>query len=177
MRKLRNTLRLGLFITGITLQFASFGVSQVEQAPWVLNIVSPKSVSGMAGVVILTTEKPLEQNDKGFREISDIVKTRLKKFNPNKDWDKVDVIRYVTEGKKSITGLGIDLVSVSVRVFFSNNKESKIGTDDLAADFEKMRKRSIFHWSLGLLIVGVGIVQIPLFFIQSESGEKDKQKQ
>jgi hypothetical protein len=169
---MRNIVRLGLFCFGVLLQFTSFWVAQVEQAGWVLNIVSPKSVRGMAGVRILATETPLEQNDQGFREISDIVKMRFRELYPNENWDNVDVMKCLPEGKQTITGMGINLGGVGVRFLLSNGKDGKLRTDHLRSEFEKMRKWDVFCWSLGLLIVGIVVVQVPLFLIESGARAK-----
>ncbi len=167
MRKLRNAFRILLFIIGVGLQFSSFYVSQVEQAPWVLNIVNPRYVRGTMGVRKLEGEKPLDPNDEGFLEVSNVIKTMLKERYPNEDWYKLDIKEYVPEGKTTVTGLGLNLGGIKVRCFFSNGREGTLRTDNLKGEFEKMRKKSIFRWSLGLLIVGIVVVQIPLFLIES----------
>jgi hypothetical protein len=61
---------------------------------------------------------------------------------------------------------------VGVRFLLSNGKDGKLRTDHLRSEFEKMRKWDVFCWSLGLLIVGIVVVQVPLFLIESGARAK-----
>ena len=167
MNRIRGIVRVGLFLLGVMLQFAGFCVSQTEQAPWVLRIVSPKSVRGVLGVRTLGREEPLRPGDEGFREIGSTLMTRLVERYPNEDWNKVRVLKYEPEGKSTITGLGIELGGVKVSSFLSTGRQVMLRTDNLRSEFDKMRKRDIFRWSLGLFILGIAVVQVPLFLIES----------
>lgn len=171
MRKLRNIFRVGLFITGITFQFASFYVSQVEQVACVLNIVSPKFVGGMAGVRSIEAGESLDQNDEGFQEVSTVIMAQIRKLNPSQTEvvNKLDIEKLKPASSSKVDFFGALTVNkVDVQHLLSDGREGVVtNTDYLRKLFEETRKASIFYWSLGLLIVGVGIVQIPLFFIQS----------
>ncbi len=168
MNRIRGIVRVGLFLLGVMLQFAGFYVSQTEQAPWVLRIVSAKSVRGVLGVRTLGREEALQPGDEGFREIGSILMMRLVERYPNEDWNKVRVLKYEPEGKSTITGLGIELGGVRVSSFLSTGRQVKLRTDNLRSEFDKMRKRDIFRWSLGLFILGIAVVQLPLFLVESQ---------
>jgi len=175
MVKARNLLRAIIFILGVFLQFTSFYVSQVEQAQWVLKIVSPKYVQGMKGVGRLIDSNSVDPYHEGFQEISEIVKTLLKVNNPNKveivDWIFIEKFEAEPMGESNF--YGIIIKNTKVHYFLSDGQVGATTTYYLKGEFEKIRQRNIFHWALGFLIVGVIVVQIPLFFIQSGSGAKD----
>jgi len=158
MKKARNILRAILFIFGITLQFTSFGVSQVEQAPWVLNIVSPKCVRGMAGVRKIEAGKSLDPNDEGFQEINKIVKMQLRERNPSKVEvvNRLDIEKLKPEGESKADFFGILSVhKVDVCCLLSNGQEGVVtNTDSLRRQFEETRNALFFAglWVCLLLV-------------------------
>jgi hypothetical protein len=169
MVNVKNIFRFGLFCFGVFLQFASFFISQVEQASWMLNIVSPKYVHGMSGVRSIEAGKTLYPNSEGFSEMSIVILNWLKQQNPSEVLHGIYIKKFEPKPGSSMKSGSVTIYDIKRFSFLlSNDQVFSIDTGRLLSDFEQMRKSSIFRWSLGLLIAGIAVVQFPLFFIESK---------
>jgi len=166
MRKRRDALRLVLFVIGILFQFASFFISRVEQLPCVLKVINPTYVRAMSGVNTLESGKPLTSEDVGFREISRMVIKWLDEERLVEARNSAFVMGFEPLQGARI-GVGSKTISDPLfRFFLSDNRDFQAATGRLRTNLENSQKKRVFYLALSLLIAGVIIVQVPLFFVR-----------
>ncbi len=177
MKNARDVLRLSLFIVGILFQFTSFFISRVEQVPWMMWPISPTYMRAQTGVRTLDCGKPLNPGDTGFLDIQNIVMKWLKQENPPEALAGMWIMGFDFV-PRSIMNAGVTTIFEvkEFRIFLSSGRDLKLDSARLRNELEAMRKSSVFYSSLTFLIVGIAVVQIPLFFIRPTPRVTDRSK-
>ncbi len=154
-----------LKVFGVLLGILAFVVSQAEQFPSLLKIVSPGYQRGMKGLEMLRNKKPLKPGEKGFSELSEIVMRRQKEMYPSKDFSAIQVKQFFRIGRLGSTYKGKYADAQTFVGFDLSDGDGGPETiGSLRTGLDQLRSRNVFQLMVILLFVGLAFVEIPTLF-------------
>jgi len=163
---------------GIGFAMSAFLMAQTDQNSWVLKIICRKYLRGMEGVRMLQAGKSLDANDKGFRDICNLIKRPV-----------VLTYAYLSEGLyipniMKLESAGRISISPFEELTYANVRAVPLigepwlatNTKRLIEQFGEIRKRRIFLWSLGLFMGAIILTQITTLIIHCPFTKNRKDK-
>jgi len=171
MKKLEIVLKcFGVFI-GIV----GFFVSQADQVPWLLRILSPEYLEGMEGLSTLRNKSPLCPNDKGFAALSNIIMKHEQETDPSKDVGIIRVKKFSHMGSISGKHKGKSADALTLISFDLSDGGGGVETiGSLRIKLEQFRMNKTFRWMAFLLFVAIGFVEVPSIVIDWVTAGKER---
>jgi hypothetical protein len=168
---------IGLKVVGVLIAVTGFYISQADQVPWVLRIVSPKYLPGMEGLRKLEVDESLMPGDKGFDELCDIVVARLRPANVSRDFGiiRLEEFKLLSVMKTEYKGKSA-LMLLPVTFEMSDGGGGVETIPSLQLGLDQIRSRDVFHWIAALLFLGMGFVEVPTIVIQCLENRRSKAK-
>lgn len=153
-----------VFSLGLLIQTAAFFVNQVENIPFVVNLISPKYSHAVKGLRRLESSMLIEPTDKGFSEFQEIFLDLLREQNSLENVASISVLKFQREGARMTFSQKRTKEVIPIKVFVSNRQEISWNLEDLTNRIEKFKKKNTFVISIIIFVFGASI-QIIGFFI------------
>ena len=154
-----------LFIIGLAIETVAFFISQMENIPFVLKIISPKYAHASKGLEKLESSMILEPPDEGFKEFQEIFLNLLRKQNTPEKLTSISVLKFQREGARLALSEKRTKEVIPIKVFVSNGQEINWNVEDLVKNIEKFKKKNTFVTSIIIFLFGISI-QITGFIIE-----------
>ena len=154
-----------LIIVGLVIETVAFFVSQIENIPFVLRIVSPKYAHASKGLKRLESSTALTPSDEGFNEFQDIFLNLLCAQNPTEQVTSISILKFQREGARLAFSKKRAREVIPIKVFISNGQEIDWNIEDLVENVERLKKTDTFVISVIIFLFGV-IIQIIGVIIQ-----------
>jgi hypothetical protein len=150
-----------LFWVGLTCSAAGFLIGQANRIPFVFRIVSPTYWNTTMGQKQLLSSGTLGPEDKGFNEVSAILKTMLYSNKPGAE-KTVKAVRFTCKpGETSYYTMGKSegFWGTEIIVSLSNGMQTEWNSKWLKDATDKLREKSLLWYATPIFVVGC-LIQI-----------------
>jgi len=152
---------------GVLIMVLSLFLSYAEQFPCILKIISPKYVRGMRGLEMLRIKGAiLKPGDDGFSDLSKIVMRWQKEDNPSKNFNTIQVEKFMRVGGMTAEhrGENADMMS-GVGYDLSDGSGGCETIGSLRIGLDQIRLRNVFRCMATFLLIGILFVEVPTIII------------
>lgn len=158
-----NKVAIILFILGVIFEIGAFFGSQAKNIPAVLRFIAPRYSKAVKGLNILDSQNVLNPGNKGFREIADVFINVASQKNEPEIISSITVLRIVREGAELRFSPKRAREVIPIKFELSNGQTVNWDLSYITEEVNKLEQRSIFRYSIWILIAGLIFMSLAFF--------------
>jgi len=143
-----------LFIVGLIIEISAFLISQTNNIPFVLNMLSPKYITATKGLIQLESKKLLAPEDTGFNEVENIFISLARAQNPAEKIKSISAIQFYRKAAPTFKKYSAK-VNFPLIVKLSNGQEIEWEFNELKELIEELKIKHIFLYSFIIFLLGI----------------------
>lgn len=164
-----------LFLIGLFVESIAFVVSQTENIPFVLKLMSPKYTNSQNGLQKLESSLTLEPADEGFVEFQEIFLDLLRHQNPTQNINLISVSKFQREGSRLAFSVKRTKEVIPIKVLISNGQELVWNLEELTLKIDNFKKSNTFVVSITIFVFGV-VIQVIGFIVELKKKPNRKRR-